>query len=343
MVTAPLRRGTEFGLCSWTITWHGPASAGPLLLVVYHRPMRCAVWAAPEQLQLLQRAFDTDALTCAVLGCDDPAARDSMAAALQAEPVDDVRQLLLSPSIDAAWLAAPGVLDADIDAMAGDLPVPVATSAPFVEGFQPDLYGKDNVHFIPLLRGGPTWLAASGCIELLGDVHCIQVSATAGDHQTSLRALLLDAADLVVHVAGMPEEVFAAQSGGPMTPDPTGGIAGHLTSTMRFANGCTASITVSDGGGSWVRRATVLGTGGRVMVTDEGVSWTDPDGEAQEAPPTESHATAGALSQWHLCRLGDDKPDPQPSPDVALLCETLRLSCVTGQVEQVDHVARMFT
>lgn len=305
--------------------------------------MRCAVWASADQQQLLERALGSDALTCAVIGCDDPAARDRLAAAFNATPVDDVRQLLQAEGVDLVWLAAPRTLEEDILALAGTLSIPVATSAPFVEGFRPDLYGSNQVHFIPLLRGGPAYLAAAGCIELLGNVHCIQVSATAGNHQASLHALLMDAADLVVHLAGMPDEVYAAQSGPAMTSDPSSEICGHLTSTMRFANGCTASITVSDGGGSWIRRATVLGEGGRIIMTDEGVSWTDPEGAAQEAPPSEAHATAGALSRWHLLRLVQGMSTEQPGTDAALLCEALRLSCITGQVEQVAHVARIFS
>ena len=90
---------------------------------------------------------------------------------------------------------------------------------------------------------------------------------------------------------------------------------------------------MSDGGGSWIRRATVLGEGGRIILTDEGVSWSDPEGAAQEAPPSEAHATAGALSRWHLLRLVQGMSTEQPGTDAALLCEALRLSCITGQVE----------
>jgi predicted dehydrogenase len=305
--------------------------------------MRCAVWASADQVQLLQRAFASKDLSCAVLGCDDPTARQSMAEALCATQADDLRQMLQHPDVDAIWLAAPRLLDASLRTLIANLKTPVATSAPCVEGFAPHLQGDCHAHFMPLFRAGPSFQAAQGCMEHLGAVRCMQVSATAGDHQTSLRALLLDATDLIVHLGGMPDEVFAVHSGTTvLTADPSAEMSGHLTASMRFANGAAASLTVSDGGGTWIRRATVLGEGGRVILTDEGVSWTDPAGVAQEAPPSESHATAGALTRWHLLRLGHTPPDAQPGPKAALLCEALRLSCLTGQVEETEHVAKMF-
>ena len=304
--------------------------------------MQCAVWASADQLQLLQRAFASQDLSCTVLGCNDPATRRSMAEALGAQEADDLRQMLQHPDIDATWLAAPRLLDASLRSLIETLNTPVATSAPCVEGFAPHLYVDSQTHFMPLLRAGPSFQAAEGCMEHLGAVRCIQVSASAGDHQTSLRALLLDAADLIVHLGGVPDEVFAVHCGSTvLTADPSAEMTGHLTASMRFANGAAASLTVSDGGGTWIRRATVLGEGGRVILTDEGVSWTDPGGAAQEAPPSESHATAGALTRWHLLRLNRSPKDVQPGPQAALLCEALRLSCLTGQVEQMQHVAKM--
>ncbi|MCH2136769.1 MAG: hypothetical protein MK101_09335 [Phycisphaerales bacterium] len=303
----------------------------------------CAVWARGDQAQLLGNAFSDRALQCALLGCDDPQVGADLAAALGAEAVDDVRQLLHQTSIDVLWLACPDVLDADLRSVIRASSVPVATSAPCREGFDPRLYDGDHARFIPLLRTGPAFHAATGCLEHLGRVHCMQVSASAGDHQTSLAALLLDCADLVMHTCGLPDEVFASHSGGVApSADPAAGMSGHVTATMRFADGAAASITVSDGGGTWIRRATLLGEGGRVIITDEGVSWTDPDGHVQEAPPSESHATAGGLARWHLLRLAEGAPVEQPGHEAALLCEAIRLSCVTGQIEVPEHVGRMF-
>jgi len=308
-------------------------------------PKTCAVWAGADQEQLLRNTFDGTTLSCAALGCVDAASCDTLAAAHGAQRIDDVRQMLQTHDADVVWLAAPGVLNADLRPLMAACKMPVATSAPWGEGFDPELYRGDLAWFIPLLRGGETFHSATACLELLGPVRCMQYAATAGDHQTSLRALLLDAADLVVQLVGMPDEVFAGHAGAAaLTADPAVNITGHLTATMRFSTGCTASITVSDGGGTWVRRATVLGDGGRMILTDNDVCWTSPDGSMNEDESIAAAdcATAGSLSRWHLLRLIDGKKPPQPGANAALLCEAMRLSCVTGQIEEPAHVARMF-
>jgi len=110
---------------------------------------------------------------------------------------------------------------------------------------------------------------------------------------------------------------------------------------MRFGTERAASITVSDGGGSWIRRVVILGEGGRIILTDEGVSWTDPDGTAQEAPPTEGQANAGELAGWHLRRIAAGKPIPTISIEAAIALESARLSCLTRQVEDPEHVRNM--
>ena len=304
----------------------------------------CAVWAAADQGQLLHNTFSGSSLSCTSVGCADTSALTALATALNAEPVDDVRQMLHRTDADVIWLAAPGVLDADLRGIITASKTPVATSAPCKEGFNPELYTTAHAHFLPLLRGGESFANAMGCVDILGLTRCMQYAATAGDHQISLRSLLLDAADVVLHLVGMPDEVFAGHSGGALSPDPVADITGHLTATMRFASGCTASIMVSDGGGTWVRRATVLGDRGRMIWTDDDVCWTSQDGTVHEeevhAPDTQ--ATAGSLSRWHLLRLIEGKSVPTLSADAALLCESIRLSCVTGQIEEPAHVSRMF-
>ena len=304
----------------------------------------CAVWAAADQEQLLRNAFSESSLSCTFVGCADASARSTLAMTLNAKPVDDVRQMLHNTDTDVIWLAASSVLDADLRGIIADSKRPVATSAPCKEGFNPDLYTSAHAHFLPLLRGGESFANAMGCVDVLGSMRCVHYAATAGDHQTSLQSLMLDAADVVLHLVGMPDEVFAGHSGSALSADPAAELTGHLTATMRFASGCTASIMVSDGGGTWIRRATVLGDSGRMIWTDDDVCWTSQDGTVheQEAHAPDTQATAGSLSRWHLLRLIDGKSLPALHTDAALLCESLRLSCVTGQIEEPSHVARMF-
>ncbi|MCP4759307.1 MAG: hypothetical protein GY894_07960 [Planctomycetes bacterium] len=310
---------------------------------------RIAIWAADNQLRLIERALaegpSENRLEAVIVGCEDQQAADSLAETLGAgSATNDVREVLQSAA-DLVWLAAPRTLDTDTRSMVRGANMPVATSAPPPAAL-PDLLSEPDggmpALFIPLMRSGEAFRSASTALENFGDVHCIHVSSTAGDHQTSRSALALDAFDLVTHIMGTPDEIWAAHAGSlPVSPDPTVERSGHLTAAMRFGTERAASITVSDGGGTWIRRIVILGEGGRIIVTDEGVSWTDPDGKAQEAPPTEGQANAGELAGWHLRRIAAGGDTPTISLNAAIVLESARLSCLTRQVEDPQHVRNM--
>ncbi|MDP7069795.1 MAG: hypothetical protein QF561_00420 [Phycisphaerales bacterium] len=310
---------------------------------------RLAIWAADNQLRLLERAVAGPTadvvLEPVIVGCQDRQAADTFAHQLGgAASTNDVREVLQADA-DIAWLAAPRMLDTDTRSMARGAAMPVATSAPPPAALADLLSEPDGgmpAVFIPLLRSGEAFRAASSALEDFGAVHCIHVSSTAGDHQTSRAALALDAFDLVTHLMGAPDEIWAAHAGLlPISPDPTVERSGHLTAAMRFGQERAASVTVSDGGGTWIRRVVILGEGGRIIVTDEGVSWTDPDGAALEAPPTEGQANAGELAGWHLRRMATGGDTPAISLNAAIVLETARLSCLTRQVEDPEHVRNM--
>jgi len=309
---------------------------------------RLAIWATQGQHTLIERALGPshhdEPLTLAMLGCPTSRGIEQLGDVIDAPTTTDLRDILHA-DVDVIWLAAPGTLDVDARAMVRQATAPVATSAPPTAALaelldEPD--GGMPAVFIPLLRGGAAFQAAETALESFGAIHCIHVSATAGDHQTSRGALAVDAFDLVTHLLGEPEEVWAAHAGpDPVSPDPTIERTGHLSAAMRFGHDRAASITVSDGGGSWIRRAVILGEGGRLIVTDEGVSWTDPSGDAVEAPPTEGQSTAGELAAWHLIRLAEGRPIPRIAIEAAISLETARLSSLTRQVESPQHVRAM--
>ena len=309
---------------------------------------RLAMWAHPNQTRLLERALAEgpkgDRLEAVLVGCPDDHGAMELGAALHAPVCTDLREVLQSDA-DVVWLAAPRTLDADARELVRGATMPVATSAPPPAALN-DLLGEPDggmpAVFIPLLRGGAAFQSAAAALENFGTVHCVHVSATAGDHQTSRSSLALDAFDLVTHLLGEPDEIWAAHAGPlPVSTDPTIERSGHLTAAMRFGPERAASITVSDGGGTWVRRVVILGEGGRLIVTDEGVSWTDPEGVSQEAPPTEGQANAGELAGWHLRRLAAGRDVPRISLEAAVVLESARLSCLTRQVEDPQHVRNM--
>ena len=326
----------------WAPTPSGEATQYPSLMP------RLAIWAQPNQTRLLERALAEgpadDRLEVALVGCPDEHGAVALGTSLNTESCTDLRDVLRS-DVDVVWLAAPRTLDADARSLVRAATAPVATSSPPPAALS-ELLGEPDggmpAVFIPLLRAGAAFQSAAAALENFGTVHCVHVSSTAGDHQTSRASLALDAFDLVTHLLGEPDEIWAAHAGDlPMSPDPTVERSGHLTAAMRFGTERAASITVSDGGGTWVRRAVILGEGGRLIMTDEGVSWTDPEGVSQEAPPTEGQVNAGELAGWHLRRLAAGRDMPRISLEAAVVLESARLSCLTRQVEDPQHVRNM--
>lgn len=305
---------------------------------------KVSIWAAADQAPLLQRTLSSNGLEAASIGCGDPNGAVLLADTLGLPVSADLRTVLTA-ECDVVWIAAPRALDADTRSILRTVQKPVATSAPppgaLAELIQePD--GGMPAQFIPLLRAGRTWPTVESALEDFGSIQCIHVSATAGDYQTSVNALLLDAVDMVTHLIGEPDEVWASHAGPhPVSADPAAELSGHIAAAMRFGTDQAASINVSDGGGSWIRRAVLLGEGGRIIVTDSGMSWTDPAGDAKEAPPQEEGTTAGALAAWHLQRLAQGRAIPRTTLAAAVAMETTRLSCLTRQVEDPQQVHNM--
>lgn len=305
---------------------------------------RVAIWAGADQVPLLRRAIDAGAFETPAIGCSDATGAVALSQALD-QPVETDLRAVLSVDCDVIWMAAPRALDTDTRTMLRSVNCPVATSAPPPAALAELLEEPDGgmpATFIPLMRGGPTWAAAESALEGFGQIHCVHVSATAGDYQTSLRALLLDAVDLVTHLIGEPDEIWSAHAGQQaVSADPTAELSGHIAAAMRMGTKQAASLSISDGGGSWIRRVVLLGDGGRIIVTDAGVSWTDPEGVNQEAAPTENRVTAGELAAWHLKRLAEGRPQLRTTLAAAVVMETARLSCLTRQVEDPQQVHNM--
>ena len=116
--------------------------------------------------------------------------------------------------------------------------------------------------------------------------------------------------------------------------------------SLRYPNCSAAAISIAEGGGKWSRRAALLGEGGRLIVSDDGVEWLSSEGEILDAGrgQTTDIPSAGEVAAHHLKRIAlqrEPVDEVDPTLDTLCLCEAVRLSCVTGQVEDPGRIAKM--
>ncbi|MCH2133406.1 MAG: hypothetical protein MK116_06625 [Phycisphaerales bacterium] len=310
--------------------------------------VRCLAWGTLSQLLMMEAAAALDGLEITLAGCPVPDESRELAESLEAERVDDLRAALLRDDWDVAWLTAPGCLDADIRRLIRELDRPVATSTQPADSVQvlvgePDT--PQRARFIPLMRHGRPFRGAEQVLENFGARHSAHIEMIAGCDGVTSSSLLYDAMDLVHGVFGMPDNLFAARAGvTAMTND--GPIDGHIVVSLRYPDRCAAAVSIAEGGGQWSRRVAILGEGGRLIVSDDGVEWLSADGDVLDAGrgQTTNIPTAGEVAGHHLKRLALNR-EPIDEIDMSLdalcLCEAVRLSCVTGQVEDPARIARM--
>ena len=306
-------------------------------------PVKIIAWADANQLEVLQRALASGLIDVIGIGSPDPDDGIALSKALKVEQVKDLRSALHGTDHDIAWIAARDALDTAARSAIRTSERPVASSTLPPDPVLELLAEPDDglpAHLVPMMRQAPGYIAAAGALEGFGRIECVHISMTSGQEQSSPWARLYDAMDLVVHMLGEPDEVFAAHAGPrPLQADGLAGIAGHFSVAARFPNQSTATMVVSDGGGSWDRRMLILGDEGRLIVNDHGAEWTHVDGARDESGASSDEPVgAGVLVAQQLQRIVEDVMEPEPPGTrgrVLKLCESARISCLTGQAEGV--------
>ncbi len=306
-------------------------------------PARMLVWADRNQESMVDRSLKTGLVALHAIGSPDDHAGRDLSDRFSVAQTTDLRAALAEGDFDIAWITARDVIDRPLREAIRACPRPVATSTLPIDPVMDLLSEPDHgmpARFVPRMRQSRGCVSAMQLLEDFGRVECVHISMTAGQQQTSPWALLYDAMDVVHALLGLPDEVFAAHAGErSLQPDVIAGISGHFSVALRFPGQAAASIVCSDGGGTWDRRILVLGSGGRLFIDDDRVTWTLPDGGTADPGPTlgdeETHGV-GELAANHLKRVLESMEEAE-APDtigrVLALCESARVSCLTGQAE----------
>ncbi len=330
-------------------------------------PVPGVVWLNPQQESLAEHVVRAAGIDVIAAGCPGARRAPAPASLLGVSLADDFRRTIADHP-DAATLVL--AADADVrdalthpDSLARGVAesyAPIFTTEPLagtlnavarLHGDHPKFSAR--VHRIPTFAAAPGFAATLASLESFGGPRSLDLACRAARGSISLGGLLLGAMEFVVLTLGEPESIDASISGLDalaglrLAPGETlDRIAGDLSAHLRFADGRSAAVSLSDQGGVWFRGATILGAGGCIRADDRSMSRTDSAGEEiDESTPDSAMQVglAGLLAREVRGRLeGRIVATPDVRVEAAYaLAEAALLSARTGQPEYPATIRRM--
>lgn len=352
---------------------------------------RVAIWAMPNQVELVRQVASGACLEIACAGSPAKGQSGAIATALGVETLADLRSALAEKLADVVMIAAAGDFGADPDRPDAELLLAAATRGCPVISLEPlppssillargEWLGAghaasrpvDAYRWCPALRHSHGWRQAPDAIETFGRVRAMSVESLGSGADGTLGARLIGGIEIVAATLGIPESVDAAYVGVPagnghapvhaLPGETLRDLRGSITANLRFADGRAASLLASNIAGVWRRSAVMLGEGGSLRVTDDGLEWHKPDGTLQDksrprverpwsAPAHEVMAEALARSIDSVVsgagpagaaggmvggtRMGGDHAM------MLVIAQTALLSARTGQTESVETIRHM--
>lgn len=339
---------------------------------------RVAVWAQPNQIELVRQIALGAGLEVACAGSPAKGQSGAVASALGVETLADLRSALAEKIADLVLIAASGDFGADADrpdaallqaASARACPVislePLPPSSILLargEWLGPGHAASrpvDMYRWCPAARHSHGWRQAPDAMESFGRVHTMSVESLGSAADGTLGARLIGGIEIVCATLGIPESVDAAYVGVPVgngnapvhaLPGETlRDLQGSITANLRFADGRAASLLASNIAGPWLRSAVMLGEGGSLRISDDGLEWHKPDGTLQEKsrPKVERPWTAPAhevMADAVARAIDSAAAGTRWGGDHAMMlviAQTALLSARTGQTESVETIRHM--
>jgi hypothetical protein len=345
-------------------------------------------------VELARSVADLAGLTIVAAGTGEPGRSGEIAQALGAEPLTDLRNAIASTKVDLILLAAADRLgehrpgeDADMLRQAAERGVTVATLEPLPAALVELVAGAAGAdietirgagsgmarwaRFVPLSRGTRPLREAQDVVAQFGAVRAASIVCLGAPAHGTLGARVLDAMDLALTLVGEPETIDAAFLGAhagqamhTLPGETLRGLHGDLTAHLRFADGRACSILASNQAGRWERVLTLIGSGGRLRIYNDGFEWIGIGGDKLDQsrtrkatrdafkPPTPKAADIDAPSGYgaaiaeQLSTLlragpGDTSTGVMDLSRVLALGQAALLSARTGEGEAPGTIARM--
>jgi predicted dehydrogenase len=200
--------------------------------------------------------------------------------------------------------------------------------------------GAGPIEMVPLLRRSVGFQSALAALEAFGAIRTVAISARCGALRGSLGARLVDAMDAAHSLLGEPDTIDAAISapgGTPQQPQTLLEHRGDCSALLRYGDGRSASVSLTDQAGQWFRGVTILGEKGCLRVEDDAFEWINPDGELIERSEQTSEKVdpAGVIGRAISRRLSGsvEQENPRSRLYAISMAEAAELSARTGQPE----------
>ena len=177
--------------------------------------------------------------------------------------------------------------------------------------------------FVPLMRRSQGYVEAFGDVEQFGQPTAIHCTMLCSPSEGTLAARLFDAMDYIDSLFGTPEGVHAFHIGSHV-PEEASELQGQMTVNMQFQHDRCATLLLSDQA-EWKRETQMISSNHTTVVNDEDTTIANLIADCINKSIEESGIQTVA-----------------DAPRILALCESARLSCLTGSIERPHKVLEMF-
>jgi hypothetical protein len=336
---------------------------------------KAIVWAEFDRAEIVRAVAAKAGLAVIGAGCATKGRSSAVAGLLDCPVVGDLRSALTEADCDLILIASAGDFgtashpgDAAAVLAARQRGVRVVTLEPLPASAL-ELVGPwsaagagggpavDAATFVPLARTGRAFRDAAEVLEMFGPARTLHVEACCRPDEGSLGARLFSATEVLIWLMGEPESVDAAYAPPeratliPLPGETLRETHGDITANLRFADGRAASILTSDQSARWSRNITMLGSGGRLRIYEDGFEWINPAGERVDASrhtkrrgeTTETPLSVSTIAEAITRLMDPAMPEEGPMDHAAVLavCQAVLLSTRTGSAESPATIRRM--
>jgi hypothetical protein len=278
-------------------------------------------WIAPHQATLAKEVAKAANLKLTAVGTSDKTALVDLGETLKTKTCDDIRSMVTQYDDAIFWIAQPSAYDISLCDLLRHRTMATVTTTP-LSGNMDELVVESGktpaAKYIPLFRRSAGFGEATDDVEQFGLALSAHCTMTCGEVEGTLWSRLFDAMDCMHQLFGTPEIVQAFLHS-PNIPDEPSDLVGHMTVNMQFGGQRCATMLLSDQS-NWKRELQMIG---------EEHSLTLGDGDTHPA-----HLIADGIHS--------SESTMADAPRVLALCESARLSCLTGAAEQPFRVLEMF-
>lgn len=255
----------------------------------------CACWLREDQAPLIREVAAQVGLEIVTAGGPGSAA---IANELDAQPADDLRSMLASTRAGLVLIADVSDLDEGEDGEGLSAIVEAAERGVHILTFEPipgsamhlaspawanasDVI-RERISFVPLARRSSAFASASDLLEQFGAIDAVGVRALSNSMIGSLGARLFGTCEMLLTLMGIPESIDATHFSATGTPETLRDLSGHMTASVRYADGRCASMFLSDSAPAWSRSISVIGPGGLIDANDHRIRWVSPEGKVMD-------------------------------------------------------------